>query len=464
MLDEYILRYLNPGSEGECELVIGLDFGTSTSKVVVQAPDLQGGQAYAVNFGVHAQPGTAHLLPTRLWVDEHGVCLLDTPSARPAGNTRLYTNIKVALFDVGDGAHGEHRETTAEAIAVAYLALVLRYTRRWFLETQRDVIAHFEDLIWSVNLGIPSPYAALNEENRRFSRVGKAAWMLSVLNERITVAAAQKELELLEEAPDYWENYDEDLACDFDIIPEIAAGAVGYARSELRRRGVHLMVDIGAATVDVCSFFFQQQDDTHYGLLTADVQHLGTRRLYLERLDALAQLSHRHFEKVRNEHDPIKPVESDISETIDSYFVSFDEAFSAAREAEEALRDKCEKLLKGIIVDLRTRRAPHEAIWTSRLPILMVGGGSRVPYYQSLTQTLDAWIRRYCSNDGVIEIPMPVPRNLSCIGDDGHRLAVAWGLSHRALDVGEITPPEYIDDIVPIERRAEHAFIGKDQV
>ena len=38
MFDEHLLQYSHPGQTGECELVIGLDFGTSASKVIIQAP------------------------------------------------------------------------------------------------------------------------------------------------------------------------------------------------------------------------------------------------------------------------------------------------------------------------------------------------------------------------------------------------------------------------------------------
>lgn len=36
--DEYVLQFTRPGTDGECDLIIGLDFGTSASKVVIQAP------------------------------------------------------------------------------------------------------------------------------------------------------------------------------------------------------------------------------------------------------------------------------------------------------------------------------------------------------------------------------------------------------------------------------------------
>src|SRR5688500_16454108 len=53
----------------EIDLVIGFDFGTSTSKVVIQAPDLQGSPARAVNFGNLSLQEFPYLIPTSIWIN-----------------------------------------------------------------------------------------------------------------------------------------------------------------------------------------------------------------------------------------------------------------------------------------------------------------------------------------------------------------------------------------------------------
>jgi len=314
MFDDHVLQYKQPGMSGECDLVVGLDFGTSTSKVVVQAPDLPGGQAYAVDFGDFAHSSMAYLLPARVWVTPNGTCTLPRKDAKREDAKRegakWVNGIKLELFDHDD--HDEHLKSACgpkqqglqpEAVAVAYLALLLRYARKWFLKTKRDVIGHFQTLKWSVNLGVPSRCVEDNEENRRFRRVGRAAWMLSVLEENITIGKAQRELLYLSEAPEYWDRDDDDLTCDFDLIPEIAAGADGYARSPHRLDGVHLMIDVGASTVDVCGFLLHQRAGDHrYSLLTAEVQKLGTIRLYHERIRGMEGVHKRHAQGLRDRH------------------------------------------------------------------------------------------------------------------------------------------------------------------
>ena len=39
-----------------------------------------------------------------------------------------------------------------------------------------------------------------------------------------------------------------------EVFPEIAAPVVGYARLRRRREGLHVMVNVGPSTIDVCGF------------------------------------------------------------------------------------------------------------------------------------------------------------------------------------------------------------------
>ena len=458
--DEHLLQYSRPGQSGECELVIGLDFGTSASKVVIQAPELPGRPGYAVDFGEFSHSSMAYLLPTRLWVTPNGACNLDRRDG-----ARLVNDIKLELFSRNEHLNsnrGPNRQgLSSEAAAVAYLALLLRHARMWFLETKRDIVGHFGKLNWSVNLGVPSPYVEDNDENRRFRRVGKAAWMLSVLEEHVTVGKAQDELRHLVEAPEYWDRDDDGIGCDFDIVPEIVAGAVGYARSDLRREGVHMMIDVGASTVDVCSFLLHQRGGDRYSILTADVQQLGTIRLHHERILAIKRRYKKQAQDLRDKHDPLTP----ITEDIEPYLLSREEILAEVHQAESDLKKCFQSMLQDVICKLKVRRAPNEKIWRGRLPILLIGGGSKLPFFASLVEELGAWVESYSGNEGAVLLPVFVPETLTSKTAEYHRLAVAWGLSYPALDIGEIIPADRIDDIEPPRQRSwEDRFVSKDLV
>jgi len=459
--DEHVLQYAKPGQGGQGELVIGLDFGTAASKVVIQVPGLPGSPAYAVNFGEVGHLSMPYLLPTRLWVARDGRCSL----VKQAG-AREVNDIKLELFSKDQelirNCGPTRQGISPEAAAVAYLALLLRYARRWFLEGKRDVVGHLGKLNWGFNLGVPSPCIEDNEANRRFRRVGKTAWVLSVREEQITLGKAQDALRYLTEAPEYWERDDDGIACDFAIIPEIAAGAIGYAFSDLRREGLHLMVDVGASTVDVCSFVLHEREGSdRYALLTADVQQLGTIRLHQDRIRAILQAHKKQAQKLRDKHDPLAP----ISQDIESYLLPRERILAAVRDGEEKLKSQCRRMLRQVIMDARTRRDPHASVWRGRLPILLIGGGSQVPFFRSLVDELNPWLMTYAGNEGTAVLPVALPRTISSTTTEYQRLAVAWGLSHQELNIGEITPADQIRDIEPRRRIDwESGYISKDQV
>lgn len=459
LFDEHVLQYMRPGESGEAEIVIGFDFGTSASKVVIQVPGLPGNPAYAVEFGNVAHQSMQILLPTQLWVTQAGECTL-----RSQPGSRLLNDIKLELFTEDEqltSNRGPRRQgVSPEAAAVAYLALALRRAREWFLTTKRAVVGHVKSLIWSMNLGVPSPCSEDNEANRRFRRVGKAAWMLSVLGDEITIPRAEHELRLLADAPDYWER--DELACDFDIVPEIVAGAIGYAATPLRREGLHVMIDVGASTVDICSFVLHDASgNDRYSLLTADVQPFGTIRLHQDRIRAVQRVHEFQAQDLRDKHDPLAPITEDLEE----YILPRGRILEAAREAEKNLRKLCQTRLWRVISDLRKRRDPHSSVWRGRLPILLIGGGGQLQFFRSLVEEMDQLVMRYMGNEGTVLLPVDVPNTVSAKPSEQNRLAVAWGLSHQTFNIGDIIPPDQISDIEPsLLRDWEVGFVSKDQM
>ena len=408
----------------ECDVVVGLDFGTSRTKVVVRTPELHDERAVAVNFEPHGESSNPYLLSTRIWIDAQDICRLD------ASKGQRVEDIKVRLFqntkDFGrKGPSREQPYPDPETMAVAYLTLVLQYTRAWFLKTQKDVISHFRTLNWAVNLGVPSPYVGTNETSSRFRRIGHAACLLSARESpRLQVGVDEAEEALgTVDADGFCDNVDRWLDCDFDIKPEIVAAAVGYAHSDQRREGVHLMIDVGASTLDVCTFLLHQNDGSdRYSLLTTNVEPLGTFRL-------------------------VQPDRHKLS-------------------------TECAVMLRKVIQELLPPNglAAREDIFRAhgRLPIFLTGGGSKDSFYIGCVDELeDAILNVFrVNNKGIRRLQLPVPDTAA--GDAAavfHRLAVAWGLSYRAVDIGDVLPPEEVERPEPLGRSTwEDRYLSKDQM
>ena len=132
----------NGSSSKPLDIVVGVDFGTSATKVVIHAPYHTGNPAFAVPFGDLAHKSLQYLLPTRLFVGKDGLC-----SLAPVSGTSLLTDIKLGLMENPLGtiksAVGTSCDAPATTISAAYLALVLRYVRRWFIVSKGAIFGKF---------------------------------------------------------------------------------------------------------------------------------------------------------------------------------------------------------------------------------------------------------------------------------------------------------------------------------
>ena len=120
------------GGEGvrPIQLVIGLDFGTSFSKVVVGETRLR----YAIPFDAYSVGNNPFLLPSCLRVLNGGECALGIDGQGGV----LHDNLKMPLIE-GDFSD------EVRARAAAFLALVLRHTREWLFKTHGTTYREQED-------------------------------------------------------------------------------------------------------------------------------------------------------------------------------------------------------------------------------------------------------------------------------------------------------------------------------
>src|SRR2546428_13704932 len=241
----------------ERELTIGLDFGTSCTKVVVR--DLALHTADAVPFPGFAYPQNPYLLPTRTYIDRQGHF-----SLRPSpAEGRVVDNLKLALMRINLEHINSIDQPTHQsaAHAAAYLGLVLREVHQWVDETKGRIYQNIQR-VWSLNIGIPCRSYDNRTVCQSFRTVALAAWQLGYHSGPITQELAQQAVSQA------WQRINRQSHDDVDdtlihpegvcVIPEIIAEVAGYARSPLRREGMYLCVDVGASTLAISTFILQQ--------------------------------------------------------------------------------------------------------------------------------------------------------------------------------------------------------------
>lgn len=451
-----------------CELVVGLDFGTSCTKIVLRDP-YRRRRAFAVPFDDSAAHSSSqYLLPSVLWVDEEGVASL----AKVERGCHL-RDIKYHLMQGEQvpaiAAPEGDRVFDTHAIAVAYLALALQATRGWFLRQHRMGYGKHK-LDWQVNLGLPSADFADQPLCADYLRIAAAAWQLSLTDGPIQIEAAESaylsatvDSETDRTSVGGYVDCGDGRSATLQLIPEVAAEVVGYARSHMREEGLHVLMDIGATTLDVCGFILHEQDDEDcYELLTADVQELGAMVLYRKRVSGMRESVTRHVDGLWDGCDPVSP----IPENVNDYLPEKTELLDGLETSDGAYRKLCSQMLFKTLLSLKKDRDPHSRRWKEHVPLFVAGGASQMPFYNEAIGEISKSVRKiWHPCEGIDALPLTKPDGLEAdVNDEGfNRLAVAWGLSYPETDIGDVTRPGDIANIAPRrERNRDHLFVGKE--
>ena len=422
--------------------VIGLDFGTSCTKCVIGAA----GRATAVPFKDLTSPDTPYLLPTQLWLGkDRSLSLLQS------GGALSISGIKVGLMTNPDGfrALGGGREATPVMLAAAYLGEVIRYAQGWFLAEKAALLGN-SDVAWQLNVGLPAKSHDDQEIQDAFRRAVHAAWALSQRQGMPNLGLSTEVVRAVSESAYSLTGISIDAV---NLVPEVAAEVVGYARSAQKREGPHLMVDVGATTVDVCLFHLAQAaEGFSYAFYATDVRSdLGAFRLHSRRRAA------------------IDPSATDLGlnsplEPIPFSYKSYSGANDAAREIDTWFGAETEKTVRtvavrakqkqrsGLVVEVEKQRG-IERVKEGEIRVLMCGGGSTIPVYMDAVRAAGRELApggktgQRLKPFGIVP-GLEYPARLDAPGlrrADFHRVAVAYGLSFSVDNIGRFSPPSEIE-------------------
>lgn len=441
------------GREGrqKRDIVIGLDFGTSCTKVVIQDPDTR--DAWAVPFERIGTKGNVYLLPTRLTVDNEGWGSL-------AGAGQPISDLKVRLMSDPDGKLDQivlpDLPLSARDLTSLYLALVLRSVRGWFLRTKGDIYSDLE-LEWQLNVGVPSNALDGGGIVETTLQVARAAWWLSLRPGRISMKEVCLAAKVSKSA-----SFDPGIALDqIQIYPEIAAEVAGYSRSHARRNGLHLMVDVGASTLDVAMFRLHEHEQADRVIFVCtEVKPLGTYFLKKHRMESVQ----RAIERRAQLDDLTAPLENGIDE-----LVKFGE--DDLGEIDEQFGIRCKDVLLRVLLATKTRRAPQEPQFRhdspTELPVFLCGGGSQAKPFRNFVNQLEKALQKNYRIGRFALTQLEFGNRFvggSMSPSDQYRHAVAFGLSFRYLDLPAAFPPSVIADDCGSGTIERPETISKDQV
>ena len=399
-----------PGSEGGREtiqLVIGLDFGTAYTKVVIG----ERRRAYAVPFAEFAHGTNPYLLPGVLTVAEGGRVRLGTN-----GSGRRVSDLKMRILD------GDTGDETL-SLAASFLALVLQNARSWFLNAHRQTYERYY-LDWNVNVGLPTTHYQDGPLSRFYKQIVTAAWHASTRSSPLDLDAVCDSFA------------DDEGALGADAVgafPEFAAQVNGYVRSPMRRSDLHLLMDVGAGTVDVAAFNVHQRDgDDVFPILAGLVKHLGVQMLHKHRVDKLFPAgSTRGLDYDEGASD---------AAIASALGIPVNELGAVDRSFRKELLEQVRT-----VVQLAKRKYPMSRRWDEGVPFFLCGGGARAALYAGLAERMER-DRAPCP---LTRLDLPKPERLVApdidVGDYD-RLSVAYGLSFDQFEIGQIIPSGNIEE------------------
>lgn len=423
-------------------VVIGLDFGTATTKVVVRTPYENGNRAYAVAWNpAPTAPAQGYLLSSRVYINTDGHASLTFEEGATA-----YGDLKEPYLDpsISGECDSDAWRTTA------FIALVIRHTRAWFFRSK--TLFQERPITWSMNVGMPATDGKAKLLRPRLKAMAECAWR--VANEESVVD--QVTVRRMASADCSTPSQDPGQACYIRVFSELVAAVTAFVRSKMGGTGLYVLVDVGAGTVDVCSFRYHRdaQQEHAYPMLDAEVERNGTDALRRLRAEQLAQvgLTQPRFSREDNVL---------LGAELAAGFGAADApaALQAVLKADAELSKRASTQFAKVCAATKKHRDPHDRSWADGLRVLMCGGGRGIPAYG---QGIQAASDRACESYGVAAFRMVDDDLRAAHGflepfttNTWSRISVASGLSYPDMDFGYEVDSDDIENVACEPRRAE---------
>jgi len=365
--------------------IMGVDFGTSSIKIVVRWPFVTGKPAFATSVPVEMRSGSLpHLWQTVVWLDaDDRLTIYPKPKAKPLDGFK-------ANLIKGDGNGRYPSGVTFEEAAIACLALHIAHAAG---EASAPGAEHKLDGFSGIHLAVPVATADDAKLMEQFEAIACRAVMLAGSANKLSLAMIRKVLAT--EIP-------ADVIDNVRVYPELAAVVAGYSGTKERHMGPNVVIDCGAATLDIATFILRPgTGQAAFSIFEAEVAILGAEAWRWAKAQRVTQ---------------------------DDFLVA------------------CHDLQRTVFLPTQHHRAPREfgtnpATNTKDVQLIAVGGGMNAKLYRTFTNPL-------ATHYGRQELRLSAPEKLKCIeGTDYSRLLLADGLARQPFDIPEFRKPSEIDDV-----------------
>jgi len=459
------------------EVVIGIDFGTSYTKVCVRGEDME--RSEVVTFAGTTLNGS--LLSTKVAIMLDGSLIAGLTESEWDKSSQCaevvidFIKMRLANFDLqhegkwfefrplfGFGKKNLNQEKFIENLCSYYLAKVIARTQKWFIDSFPDRIKNI-DIKWNINVGVPVRYCN-SKALERFEKVLKLGFLLSNLNELQNIDLITLE-NVIKANTEYLEN--DELHCY--VVPEIAAGTYSFTASRNASPGEYVFIDIGSGTIESVAFSFtRDKSRPELKFIAPYVYPLGVETL----IEGVAKASKSSVSQVQE----IILKNIDTANEINLLTLNIDcSLYKGDYIASVGLiTQKCiERLLDKSNLNQRDRMILELILWQmaihlqtakvinyqkSTTELFLGGGGANIDFYKNtIANTHSAFHQSKAHVDPYIIKDIPTPHQDDCFmsglsSKHFHRFAIAYGLSL----------PIYEMPIFALPQSSHSAQVGED--
>ena len=319
-----------------------------------------------------------------VWIDaDEKLSIYPKPKAKPLDGFK-------ANLIKGAGSERYPNGVSFEEAAIACLALHIAHAAGEALAPGAELkLSGFS----GIHMAVPVATADDKELMGQFEAIAYRAVMLAGSAHKLSLAMIRKALGA--EIP-------ADIKENVRVYPELAAVVAGYSGTKERHMGPNVVIDCGAATLDIATFILRPgEGQDAFSTFEAEVATLGA------------------------------------------------EAWRWAKRAGETEDDflvACHDLQRSVFLPTQHHRAPKEfgtnpATNKRDVQLIAVGGGMNAKIYRTFTTPL-------ATVYGRPQLSLSAPEKLKCVaGTDYSRLVLADGLARQPFDIPKFRKPSEIEDV-----------------